>query len=193
VSAATPGLATEQCTRSSTPRPPAVAPSLVGVMACIKTHESGDYQEHSHLQDGSGAFQFIPSTWRTWASERGSPRRACQGHPVATMSTRISRPAAVQDAVVAYALTHGGAGNWSPSYGKRSLHGWNQMTATMIGGYAAVALVTAWLLAKCYFNDSVDPTSDAAFSLLIGWFWPLVLALVAAYWLARLLQKLVGR
>jgi hypothetical protein len=85
----------------------AVAPSLVGVMACIKTHESGDYQEHSHLQDGSGAFQFIPATWRAWSARAGHP-----GYPYAYLA-----PPTVQDAVVAYALTHGGAGNWSPRYG----------------------------------------------------------------------------
>jgi hypothetical protein len=80
---------------------------LASVMTCIKNHESGNYMESSHIQDGSGAFQAIPSTWRTWSARAGH----------GGYSYEYLAPPAVQDAVIAYMLTHGGAGNYSPRYG----------------------------------------------------------------------------
>lgn len=85
----------------------AVSLDIGQVMQCIKDHESGNYTEHSHIGDGSGAFQMIPGTWAHWSVAAGYP-----GYQYA-----YEAPAAVQDAVVAYMLTHGGAGNWSPRYG----------------------------------------------------------------------------
>lgn len=77
------------------------------VLACIRQHESGDYTEHSHLGSGSGAYQFIKSTWTVWSERAGYPGYAFP----------YEAPAAVQDAVTTYALTHGGAGNWSTRWG----------------------------------------------------------------------------
>src|SRR5215831_20520203 len=82
-------------------------PAPSGVMDCIKAHESGSYSESSHPSDGSGAYQVIPATWRSWSARAGYG-----GYAYAYQA-----PPSVQDAVVAYMLTHGGAGNWSPRYG----------------------------------------------------------------------------
>jgi muramidase (phage lysozyme) len=76
-------------------------------VACIKGHESGDYGERSHPSDGSGAYQFIPGTWRYYAGRAGFG-----GYALAYQA-----PPDVQDAVLAYALTHGGAGSWSMKFG----------------------------------------------------------------------------
>ena len=81
--------------------------SLASVLACIKAHESGNYDEHSHPSGSSGAYQFEPSTWRYWSAKAGYP-----GWPLAYLA-----PPAVQDAVTAYTLTHGGAHNWDPRFG----------------------------------------------------------------------------
>lgn len=82
--------------------------SLGAVMACIKAHESGDYTIHNHGPNGSsGAFQIIGSTWRAW-----SVRAGYGGYSAAYLASP-----AVQDAVVLFMLTHGGAHNWDPSYG----------------------------------------------------------------------------
>lgn len=86
----------------------ATAPTDIGsVMDCIKNHESGNYTESSHPNSGSGAYQYVPGTWRTWSARAGYP-----GYDYA-----YEAPASVQDAVTAYALTHGGSHNWSPRYG----------------------------------------------------------------------------
>lgn len=91
-----------------TPVAVAAAPSsIAGVMACIRAHESGNYTEHSHPQGSSGAYQYQPGTWRAWSARAGYP-----GYDLA-----YEAPAAVQDAVTAYALTHGGAHNWDPRFG----------------------------------------------------------------------------
>lgn len=76
-------------------------------MACIRAHESGDYTEHSHINDGSGAYQYIPATWQAWSARAGYP-----GYQYAYLA-----PPAVQDAVTVYVLTNGGAHNWDSSYG----------------------------------------------------------------------------
>lgn len=87
--------------------PVAASASLESIRQCIKDHESGNYAESSHIGSGSGAYQYVPGTWRTWSARAGygGYRYAYQAPPE------------VQDAVTDYALTHGGAGNWSPRYG----------------------------------------------------------------------------
>jgi Transglycosylase-like domain len=80
---------------------------LASVMTCIKDHESGNYAESSHPGSGSGAYQFVPGTWRTWSARAGHG-----GYAYA-----YEAPPAVQDAVLEYTLTHGGAGNWSNKFG----------------------------------------------------------------------------
>lgn len=82
-------------------------PSIADVMACIRAHESGDYTEHAHPNGSSGAYQYEPDTWITWSARAGYP-----GYARAYMA-----PPWVQDAVTAYTLTHGGAGNWSMRWG----------------------------------------------------------------------------
>jgi len=97
------------------PATAASAPSkgLENVISCIKEHESGDYMESSHIETGSGAHQIIPSTWRTWSVRAGFHNN--RGQP--TYAYTFQAPPSVQDAVVIYMLTNGGAGNWSPRYG----------------------------------------------------------------------------
>ncbi len=88
--------------------PRAVSATPVGSVAqCIKNHESGNYSESSHLSSGSGAYQFIPSTWRTWSQRAG----------YGGYSYAYQAPPAVQDAVLNYTLNNGGAGNWSMRFG----------------------------------------------------------------------------
>lgn len=87
--------------------PQPVNSGVSGTLDCIKAHESGDYGESSHPQDGSGAYQWIPSSWQAWSARAG-----LSGYTYAYQA-----PPAVQDAVTVYALTHGGAGNWSSRYG----------------------------------------------------------------------------
>ena len=82
-------------------------PAPSGVLDCIKAHESGNYNESSHPGSGSGAYQWIPSSWASWSARAGYG-----GYAYAYQA-----PAWVQDAVTAYALTHGGAGNWSTRFG----------------------------------------------------------------------------
>jgi len=77
-------------------------------MDCIKAHESGSYSESSHPSDGSGAYQIIPGTWRSWSARAGYGGQYAYAYQA---------PAWVQDAVVNYMLSHGGAGNWSPRFG----------------------------------------------------------------------------
>lgn len=86
---------------------PAPSVSLDGIRQCIKNHESGNYAEQSHVGSGSGAYQYVPGTWRTWSARAGF-----DGYLYAYQA-----PAPVQDAVTDYVLTHGGAGNWSPRFG----------------------------------------------------------------------------
>lgn len=91
---------------------------LARVVQCIKDHESGNYSESSHPGSGSGAYQFIPGTWRTWSARAGYG-----GYMYAYQA-----PPAVQDAVLHYTLTHGGAGNWSNRWGN------DPCTAGLAGG-----------------------------------------------------------
>lgn len=100
------------------PTTPAATPSIAAVMDCIKRHESGDYTEHSHIGSGSGAYQYIPGTWRVWSARAGYG-----GWQYAYLA-----PAAVQDAVTAYTLQNGGAGNWSNRFGN------DPCTASLPGG-----------------------------------------------------------
>lgn len=87
--------------------PVATSGSLDAVVTCIYEHESGNYSESSHPGSGSGAAQWIPSTWRAWSARAGYP-----GYDLAYQA-----PASVQEAVLRYTLTHGGAGNWSNRFG----------------------------------------------------------------------------
>lgn len=86
-----------------------VAPTdLASVMQCIKDHESGDYTRNNHGPSGaSGAYQIIKSTWDHWSVLAGHG-----GYAAAYLA-----PPEMQDAVVVYMLTHGGAGNWSTAFG----------------------------------------------------------------------------
>ena len=92
---------------SQAPTPPMTGAAVLSVMQCIKDHESGNYTESSHLSSGSGAFQYVPSTWREWSAKAGHPGFAYA----------FEAPAVVQDAVTEFTLTHGGAGNWSNKFG----------------------------------------------------------------------------
>ncbi len=85
----------------------ATSSNIAAVMQCIKNHESGNYAENSHAGGASGAYQYEPGTWQTWSARAGYP-----GYMYA-----YEAPPNVQDAVTAYTLTHGGAGNWSPRFG----------------------------------------------------------------------------
>lgn len=79
------------------------------VMDCIKGVESGNYGEASHPYEGSGAYQFIPTTWRHWYGLwRDAVEFRGSDYPFAYLA-----PPLIQDAVLIYTLTHGGAGNWS--------------------------------------------------------------------------------
>lgn len=80
---------------------------LAGVVSCVKDHESGDYAEHSHPWEGSGAYQYVPTTWRHWSALAGFG-----GYELA-----YEAPAVVQDAVFLFTIRHGGAGNWSDRFG----------------------------------------------------------------------------
>jgi hypothetical protein len=80
---------------------------LSSVVACIHAHESGNPTEHSHTQDGSGSDQMIPSTWRAWSARAGLGGYAYE----------YLAPSAVQDEVLRFMLTHGGAGNYSMKFG----------------------------------------------------------------------------
>lgn len=83
---------------------------------CVINHESRDwpYDGHprpyeAHRSDGgtaSGAYQFIDSTWRDKSAKAGFP-----GY-----SRAMHAPPAVQDAVFAYVVLHGGAGHWNGTH-----------------------------------------------------------------------------
>jgi len=87
--------------------------SVEPVMQCIKDHESGNYDEHSHPDGSTGAYQFEGSTWRTWF---GRWRDAVEFRG-SDYYLAYEAPPLIQDAVTAYTLTHGGAHNWDPAYG----------------------------------------------------------------------------
>lgn len=91
--------------------------NLGGVVQCIKDHESGNYSESTHTGSGSGAYQFIPRTWRyyfgRWKGSLTPTKRA----RIPYYDLAFLAPPSVQDAVLNYALTHGGAGNWSNRFG----------------------------------------------------------------------------
>lgn len=87
------------------------------VRACIKSYESGNYAESSHPESGSGAYQWIPSSWAEWSVRAGYGTRDEKGRPLPTYAYAYQAPPGVQDAVTDYAITNGGAGNWSPKFG----------------------------------------------------------------------------
>lgn len=94
---------------------------------CIKNHESGNYAESSHTQDGSGAYQFIPRTWQhyfaLWKAATGYGFKTLPDKTVVPDPTQpdyslaYQAPPWVQDGVLQYALANGGAGNWSNRFG----------------------------------------------------------------------------
>ena len=85
------------------------SPQIQSVMDCIKGVESGNYAEASHIYEGSGAFQFIPTTWQHWYGLwRDAVEFRHADYPYAYLA-----PPLIQDAVLVYTLTHGGASNWS--------------------------------------------------------------------------------
>lgn len=98
-----------------------IPPYLHHVAVCVKGHESGNYSESSHTSSGSGAYQFIPSTWRTyfaaWAKETN--------YKGPWYAFAFQAPWYVQDAVFVYTVTHGGAHNWDPKFG------WDPCTVSM--------------------------------------------------------------
>lgn len=62
---------------------------------------------------GSGAYQYIGSTWRVWFQRwRDAVEFVGSDYDLA-----YEAPPLIQDAVTAYTIEHGGAGNWSPRYG----------------------------------------------------------------------------
>lgn len=82
-------------------------------MQCIRDHESGDYNEHSHPGGSTGAYQFQGPTWRVWFGRwRDAVEFVGSDYYLA-----YEAPPLIQDAVTGYALTHGGAGNWSMRWG----------------------------------------------------------------------------
>lgn len=98
---------------------PSLSPSFdpVSVMQCIKDHESGNYAESSHPGSGSGAYQYVPSTWAEWSVRAGYGARDDRGNPLPTYQYAYQAPPNVQDDVTVFVLANGGAGNWSPRYG----------------------------------------------------------------------------
>lgn len=76
---------------------------------CIFHVESGNYAESSHINEGSGAAQWIPSTWQHWYGLwRDAVAFVGSDYPYAYLA-----PPLIQDAVLAYTLANGGASNWS--------------------------------------------------------------------------------
>lgn len=94
--------------------PPA---DLAPTIQCIKDHESGNYTESSHPGAGSGAYQYIPSTWRNWflAWQKSLPEDSQWKHVDYTFA--YEAPPVVQNQVLVYTLRNGGAHNWDPSFG----------------------------------------------------------------------------
>lgn len=83
------------------------------IMQCIREHESGDYGEHSHPQGSSGAYQWQPASFQAWFQRW----RDAVAYVGSDYQLAYEAPPLIQDAVTAYALTHGGAGNWSMRWG----------------------------------------------------------------------------
>lgn len=102
----------------------AVPRTIVSVMACIRSVESGNYGESAHPGGASGAYQYEPATWQAWFGRWV----AATGYAGPTYELAYQAPPTVQDAVTAFTLTHGGAGNWSSRYGPDSC------TAGIAGG-----------------------------------------------------------
>ncbi len=84
-----------------------ISSNLSDVTQCVKQHESGNYNESSHPGSGSGAYQYVPGTWRHWSQLAG----------YAGYAYAFEAPPGVQDAVFQFTLTHGGAHNWDPAFG----------------------------------------------------------------------------
>lgn len=91
--------------------------SASSVAQCIKDHESGNYAESSHPGSGSGAYQYVPDTWRHYFNLWKASLPPAQQLMIPYYDLAYQAPPWVQDAVFQYTLSHGGAGNWSPRYG----------------------------------------------------------------------------
>jgi hypothetical protein len=92
---------------------PIIPPDLAPIADCIKQHESGNYSEQSHPGAGSGAYQYIPTTWQHWFAAWAS----ATGWSGPQYSLAYLAPPNVQDRVLVYTLRNGGAGNWSNAFG----------------------------------------------------------------------------
>jgi hypothetical protein len=86
---------------------------LAAVVGCIYGTESGNYTEATHPGSGSGAAQYVPTTWRHWFGLWA----AATGYSGPTYAYAYLAPWYVQDAVLVFTLRHGGAHNWDPAYG----------------------------------------------------------------------------
>lgn len=86
-----------------------IPPQLVPTENCIKSIESGDYDESSHPGSGSGAFQMIPSTFAAYFARWV----AASGYSGPFYVLAYQAPPGVQDGVLVFMLTHGGASNYS--------------------------------------------------------------------------------
>lgn len=89
-----------------------IPPDLIPVANCVKGVESGNYSESTHPGSGSGAYQYVPSTWQHWFSLWATTTGYKSSHSLAYLA-----PWYVQDATFVYTLRHGGASNWSNAYG----------------------------------------------------------------------------
>jgi hypothetical protein len=101
---------------SPKPKPTDIPDWVRSFANCVIDHESRDwpydghprpYQAHrSDSGTASGAYQFIDSTWRHQSRLAGFP-----GYARAMLA-----PPAVQDAVFAFVVLRGGAGNWNGTH-----------------------------------------------------------------------------
>lgn len=87
------------------------------VIQCVKDHESGNYSESTHPGSGSGAYQYVPGTWRTWFLKWRDSLPANSEWKNSYFAFAYQAPAYVQDHVFVYTLQNGGASNWHPRYG----------------------------------------------------------------------------
>lgn len=104
------------------PRPAAVVSPIPAVqtgmdvqavMACIRAHESGNYAEAHNPGGATGAYQYEGTTFRAYEGRWA----AATGYAGPMFGVAYEAPPWMQDAVTVYALTNGGAGNWSMRWG----------------------------------------------------------------------------
>lgn len=105
----------------ATNNPPLLAPAVVpatiaSVMACIRGAESGNYSESHNPGGATGAYQYEGATFVTYEGRWA----AATGYAGPTYGAAYEAPPWMQDAITAYTLQNGGAGNWSEKYGADS-------------------------------------------------------------------------